>query len=224
MGLPSGEPLIIILQTHGPYGTMRYFTVRSIKVSDIDFLSLVTTARSIREFKQERPVEPAVLLELIEVVRLAPSAANLQPLKYLPVADAKRCEMIFPTLSWASALSGWAGPEEGKRPAAYIIVIQDMEISSRPFYDIGVSSATLHYAAAARGLGSCIIMSIDKRELCSILQLEDCYSIEAVVALGYPDQTVAIEPLKSGRSVNYYRTKDGVHHVPKRSLKDILIG
>lgn len=203
---------------------MRYFKVRSQKVSDMDFLSLVTTARSVREFKQEQPVAPALLLELIEVVRLAPSAANLQPLKYLIVSESERCESIFPTLSWASALTEWSGPAEGKRPAAYIIMIQDMEISSRPFYDIGVSAATLHYAAAAHGLGSCILMSIDKRELCSILQLEDRYSIEAVLALGYPDQTIAIEPLKSGRSVNYYRTKDGVHHVPKRSMKDILIG
>ena len=44
-----------------------------------------------------------------------------------------------------------------------------------------------------------------------------------VIALGKPVEKVVIEEVPESGSIKYYRTEDGVHHVPKRSLQDILM-
>jgi len=44
-----------------------------------------------------------------------------------------------------------------------------------------------------------------------------------VIALGKPIEKVVIEDVPESGSIKYYRTEDGVHHVPKRSLQDILM-
>jgi hypothetical protein len=48
-------------------------------------------------------------------------------------------------------------------------------------------------------------------------------SILLVIALGKPVEEVRIEPLGPEGSVKYWRDEAGVHHVPKRSLAEILL-
>lgn len=44
-----------------------------------------------------------------------------------------------------------------------------------------------------------------------------------LVALGYPAETVVLEDLGSEGDVRYWHDAQGVHHVPKRTLAQILI-
>jgi len=44
-----------------------------------------------------------------------------------------------------------------------------------------------------------------------------------VVALGVPAETCVLEEAKRGASTDYYRTPDGVHHVPKRPLDEVIV-
>ncbi|MEJ5296703.1 MAG: nitroreductase family protein, partial [Armatimonadota bacterium] len=48
---------------------------------------LILRNRSYRRFRQERSVPVETLRELVELARLSPSAANLQPLKFLLVSS-----------------------------------------------------------------------------------------------------------------------------------------
>jgi nitroreductase len=82
---------------------------------------LVLKNRSYRRFYEDHPIEIDTLRALVDLARLSPSAANLQPLKYLLSNDPHKNSLIFPHLAWAGYLKDWPGPMEGERPSAYII-------------------------------------------------------------------------------------------------------
>ena len=65
---------------------------------------LLARNRSYRRFRQNRQLEEGVLLKLVDLARLCPSAANRQPLKYLVSCDPGRNAVIFAHLRWAAAL------------------------------------------------------------------------------------------------------------------------
>jgi len=185
---------------------------------------LVKANRSYRRFHQERPVEEATLRGLVDLARLSPSGANLQPLKYTISADPAKNAVIFPTLAWAGYLKDWPGPAEGERPAAYIIILGDTEISKGFGCDHGIACQSMLLGAAEKGLGGCIIGSIDRDRLRAEIDIPERYEILLVIALGYPSEKVALEDLGAEGSIRYYRDASDVHHVPKRSLDDVIIG
>lgn len=185
---------------------------------------LITANRSYRRFHQDEPVDRQTLVELVELARLSPSAANLQPLKYILSADKDTNGRIFPTLAWAGYLKDWPGPSEGERPAAYIIILGDTSISKSFGCDHGIAAQNILLGAVERGLGGCLVGSINRKELSKVLAILDHLEILLVVALGRPAEKIQIETIGEDGSVRYYRDADDIHHVPKRPLDDIILG
>ena len=185
---------------------------------------LVRANRSYRRFHQGRRIDEKVLRELVELARLSPSAANLQPLKYVLSATPEKNALIFPTLAWAGYLKDWVGPAEGERPSAYIIVLGDTEISKNVGCDHGIASQSILLGAAERGLGGCMIGSVEHDRLRKVLNIPERYEILLVLALGAPKETVVIETSGPEGHIRYYRDASDVHHVPKRPLEEIIIG
>ena len=184
---------------------------------------LIIRNRSYRRFYQGKKVPLAVLEELIELARLSPSAANLQPLKYIISTAASANNKIFKTLAWAGYLTDWSGPEDGERPAAYIIILLDESISKKSDCDHGIVAQSMMLGAVEKGLGGCIIGSIQREKLSKELKLPDHFKIMLVLALGYPKERVKIELLPEDKSIQYWRDKKQVHHVPKRNLNNLIL-
>jgi nitroreductase len=184
---------------------------------------LVTKNRSYRRF-QQAPVERETLRELVDLARLSASAANRQPLKYLLCCQPEKNELIFPCLSWAGYLKDWPGPAQGERPTAYIIVLGDTRLSQKINCDHGIAAQSIMLGATERGLGGCIIGSIDRHRLSQSLNIPPHYQILLVLALGKPGETVALETVGPDGDIKFWRSKDNVHHVPKRTLDDIIVG
>lgn len=184
---------------------------------------LIQKNRSYRRFFEDKAVEVETLKELVDLARLSASAANFQPLKYLLSSDPERNALIFPNLAWAAYLKDWPGPGPGERPSAYIIILVDTEIRKTFGCDHGISAQSILLGATEKGLGGCIIGSIDKQGLRAALSIPSRYEILLVLALGTPKDTVVIETVDPFGSIKYWRDKQGVHHVPKRSLDDIIV-
>ena len=190
----------------------------------MDFKALVTGSRTRRVFDESRPLDVATLESLVELARLTPSGMNRQPLKYVVVADAPLCGEIFPLLGWAGYLRDWSGPAEGERPTGYIVVLLDRTIADSPGCDHGIASQTIMLGAQAAGLGGCMIGTVNRKKLAKALDLSDTFEVLLVLALGVPVEEVVIEPLPSDGKIEYWRGTDGRHHVPKRSLDELIVG
>jgi nitroreductase len=187
------------------------------------FRDLILKNRSCRRFHQETPVSRETLEELVDLARLSPSAANRQPLKYVLCCDRSRNALVFPNLAWAGYLKDWAGPEEGERPSAYIVILGDSTITQSFGCDQGIAAQSILLGATEKGLGGCIIGSVRRPELSQALAIPAEFEILLVIALGRPKETVVLEPVGPGGDIRYWRDQQGVHHVPKRSIGEIII-
>ncbi|MEW5802512.1 MAG: nitroreductase family protein [bacterium] len=183
---------------------------------------LIVKSRSIRRFDQSFPLDRKGLEELVDLARLSPSAANLQPLKFFLSFEPEKNNQIFPHLAWAGYLKDWPGPAEGERPSAYIIVLGDTAITATFGIDPGIAGQSILLGAAEKGWGGCMIGAIQREELHKALCLPERYEILLVLAIGKPAEQVCLEEVTAGGDIRYWRDSRGVHHVPKRSLKDIL--
>lgn len=184
---------------------------------------LVKVNRSYRRFDQDVEVPPETLRELVNLARLSASLANFQPLKYRLVTSPSERAEVFPCLGWAGYLEDWEGPQEGERPSAYIVFLGDMELANSFQYDAGIAAQSMLLGAASRGLGGCIIASVKRERLRKALHIPDPFEIIFVLALGKPAEKVVIEPLPPDGDIKYWRDAEGVHHVPKRGLDDIIL-
>ncbi len=89
--------------------------------------------------------------------------------------------------------------------------------------DEGIAAQSIFLGAREAGLGGCFIGSFKKDELIKGLNIEDRYEIALVIALGYPKEEVVVEELSENGDIKYWRDEEQVHHVPKRSLEEIII-
>ena len=184
---------------------------------------LIKSTRSIRRFDGSFVIDRVTLEELVDLARYSASSRNRQPLKYILSSGPQSNALIFSTLTWAKDLKKWSGPAKGMHPTAYIIVLGDTEISPDVGCDHGIASQNIMLGAGERGLGGCIIASVDRPKLRHLINIPNRYEILLVLAIGKPAETVVIEALGPDGDTTYWRDSDEVHHVPKRSLDEIIL-
>jgi len=184
---------------------------------------LVKENRSCRRFHEDHAVELETLKEFVNLARMSASGANLQPLKYILSCDPRTNTEIFSCLAWAGYLKDWPGPEEGERPAAYIVVLGDKSISESAGCDHGIAAQTILLGARAKGLAGCMLGAIDRNALREKLNISSQLKILLVLAIGKPKEQAVLDTVGSDNSIRYWRDNEGVHHVPKRKLEDIIV-
>ncbi|MFP4617969.1 MAG: nitroreductase family protein [Spirochaetaceae bacterium] len=191
----------------------------------MDLETLIKKTRTYRRFDEEKRIPLKELKELVSRARCTASGANLQPLKYYLSADSETNGKIYPHLKWAAYLKDWDGPEEGERPVAYMIILRDKEIkdiASRT--DAGIQIQTILLSATEKGFSGCIFASVDKDTVMENLNIDkDRYEFLYLLAFGYPHEEVVLEDLGPEGDIKYYRDEKGVHHVPKRTLDELII-
>ena len=186
---------------------------------------LMMADRTVRRFKEDLKVNVETLKRLVELTRYCPSGRNAQPLKYLIVSDKDECAKVFPVLKWAGYFTEWDGPEVGERPSAYLIQCLDTKYGQNCLCDDGLQLEAITLAMHTLGLGGCIIKAFNAPLLASSLNIDARFQPRYVLAIGYPAEEVALEEMNGDEDADfkYYRTADGVHHVPKRPLSELLL-
>jgi len=178
----------------------------------------IAARRTIRKYEQ-RNVPEEVLIRCVDAARLSPSAANLQPLKYVIINDEKLLKLVFGTLSWAGYLPNYQ-PSLEETPRAYIVMLLDKEIRKNAGEDAGIAAMSISMVAYDEGLGSCILGAVDRERLREVLSVPDELDIVLVVSLGYPAESPIADKV-ANRDMKYWLDSEGVLHVPKRSFEEI---
>jgi nitroreductase len=103
-------------------------------------------------------------------------------------------------------------------------MLGDTSIAKDFWCDHGIAGQSILLGAREKGLAGCMLGAINREKLRDILNLGEHLKILLVLALGVPREEVVIEAVGEDGSIRYWRDGRGVHHVPKRSLQDIIIG
>ena len=199
---------------------------RAFNKLGIDVEDIVEAKQRLRkyydiELKGVRKVFRLCLKEMVNAGRLAPSAANRQPLEFIVVTNKDLCLEIFPSLKWAAYIAPEGDPRSGKEPVAYIVTLVNKEIKDSQYeWDVGAAVENMILAGWEKGIASCWLLSVERTKVRRLLKIPEPYGIDSVLALGYPAETPVVEDMKE--SIKYWKDKKGCLRVPKRKLEDIL--
>ncbi len=184
---------------------------------------LVLKNRSYRRFYEDKHIEMNTLKELVNLARLSPSGGNIQALRYILSNTKEQNDKINKNVFWAGYYKDWNGPEEGEKPSAYMVVVRDTTIGANMPQNEGIAVQSILLGAVEKDLGGCIIANINKKNLAEELNLDEKYEITLVLAIGYPKEKVVIETINESGDVRYWRDENETHHVPKRTLDELIL-
>lgn len=174
------------------------------------------------------PVPYDILERCVNAARLAPSAMNQQVCEYLIVDDRDLVAQTFDAVgSWAGQPRPKEGWPPGRRPKAYVIILVNRSLEAElgsnktnTNYDVGMAAENMILVALEHGVGSCAIASFAQNRLKQLLNIPDKYEIALGLALGFPDEAPALEVATT--AIRRWVDSQGVRHIPKRQLKEIL--
>jgi nitroreductase len=154
-------------------------------------LNLILRRQSDRSYS-DQPVESEKIERIIEAGRIAPSACNAQPWKFIVVTDN---DLRIKISEAASAKLLGMNTFISQAPLLIVVVREKANLSSRigstvknkdySLIDIGIASENICMQAAAEGLGSCMIGWFDEAQIKKILGIPASKRVELIITLGY---------------------------------------
>lgn len=158
------------------------------------FLELVQSRQSDRSY-QDKPVEKEKIERILEVARLAPSACNAQPWKFIVVTDPeKRMQVADAMASKLLSMNHFTK----QAPVQLVLVEENANFTSTvggwatkkhyPHIDLGIVASHVCLAAAEEGLGSCIIGWCDEKKVQKALDIPKNKRVMLVILIGYSNQ------------------------------------
>jgi nitroreductase len=151
----------------------------------MDFFEVVRTRRSIRKYLKE-PIPSDKLEMIFEAARLAPSAANRQPWRFVVVQDANLKKALATAANNQTFLSD---------AAAIVVAVSDPEVSPRWCErDPMIAIEHMALAAAALGYGTCWIGAFDEDAVKHLLKIPARMRVIALLPIGTPNEAPASRP------------------------------
>ncbi len=161
-------------------------------VTEEAILDLIRKRQSERSYLA-RPVEKEKLERILEAGRLAPSACNAQPWKFIVVDQP---QLLIGLAEAASEKLLGMNTFVDQAPVQIVIVREKPNFSSRigagikkkdySLIDIGIATENICLQAKAEGLGTCILGWFDEEKVRKLLEVPRGKRIELIITLGYP--------------------------------------
>jgi len=153
----------------------------------MEVFDAIKTRRSIRKYKPE-PIPEEKLRNILEAARLAPSAGNRQPWRFVVVQNKGLKKALAEAANNQTFLND---------ASAIIVAIGDPEVSAR-WYERDPMIALEHIvlAATAMGYGACWIGAFDENAIKHLLKIPANVKIIALLPIGIPDEKPAPRPRK----------------------------
>jgi nitroreductase len=151
----------------------------------MDFYTLIRERESIRDFDPARPVEREVLHRILEAGRLAPSATNAQPWRFLVISSPEMLARVRPCYprSWFSD-----APQilvaVGNRDEAWVRKYDGYNAIET---DLTIAMDHMILAAEYEGVATCWIEAYDPSKLREALGLRENEVVFSITPLGYPN-------------------------------------
>ena len=187
----------------------------------------IRSCRSYRRYSQDDVVDLELMVALVNLARRSASAANRQPLRYHIVSEKSEVSAVLGHLGWAGLMQ-WPGPDETEAPTGYIIIMGPDNLSTTSTIDIGIAAQTICLGACRAGYGSCMLRCFDEglKDELSLNEEGKALSCLLVIALGKPSEVCVLDSFENApeaQDQSYWRDDSDIHHVAKRSLREILV-
>lgn len=159
----------------------------------MNFLQLVNQRFSARKYL-DQPVENEKLMRCLEAARLAPSASNSQPWRFIVVDQPELKEKIAAeTYSTVLTFNKFVH----QAPVIVVFVIEKPKLITQiggriknkeyPLIDIGIAAEHFCLQATAEGLGTCMLGWYNEKPVKELLHIPTSKTIGLLITLGYPD-------------------------------------
>ena len=155
---------------------------------------LIGERRSIRKYI-DRPVEREKLETVIEAARLAPSACNAQPWRFVVISEPEiRKKLIEEGLGGVVVSNSWA-----MTAPVVIVACSDLNLFTHNIaervqgveyhlIDMGIALEHIALKAVEMGLGTCYIGWFNAKPIQKLLKLQSSWKVECLLTLGYPQE------------------------------------
>jgi len=181
-------------------------------------LELFRKRQSQRAYK-DTPVEPEKIERILEAARLAPSACNAQPWKFIVVDDPELKNQIADATSVKLlGMNHWTK----QAPVHIVIVEESANISSNvgsvikrrhfPIMDIGIAASHISLQATHEGLGTCFIGWFNEKRVKKLLNIPSGKRPQLIITLGYPDSEVREKIRKDKDKVVSYNSYKSINN------------
>lgn len=155
----------------------------------MEFMELVTSRHSVRNYLPD-PIPKEVLAEILEAGRLAPSAQNRQPWRYLVLSNNEQVKK----LALNCGLIGLSNIFIRSAPCLIVACAdtsRNLRINQQDYYlvDTAISLQQMALAAWNRGIGSCWLAAFSEKPVKKYLGIPAKWRVVALLPLGYPAES-----------------------------------
>ncbi|MDO5121031.1 MAG: nitroreductase family protein [Erysipelotrichaceae bacterium] len=183
---------------------------------------LYTGERTYRRYLQKE-ISHDTLLAVMENVRLAHCAGNMQKLTFAVVTEPALRDQMAQQVHFAAYLPKEIGqPKPGEEAMAYVVIVKPKDKYPLGDIDAGIAAEVITSSAWEQGVGSCIMLNFNAAKVNELLQIPDDSTARIVIAMGYPAHTSTVVEMNEAHDVKYYVDDEVNYYVPKRALEDLV--